>query len=858
MGLTRWGVLVGVLSALALGCGDDDGVAPPDAGGDGGAAEDAGPPTPAPTDHCTYELPNPTAGAGGTVEAGALEAGVAEGWLSAPVGTALGAYTARVDFLGDIDPPDRRFNGLSGTFAPSVGIETRPQAKALALRAGGETVVLLKVDAGLADEAITHEVAARLGEAYDIDLSGKVLFATSHSHAAWAQYTANSILWVGLGRKRGEVVEALVSDLVRVGGEALDALEPARLGVAHDGAFDPDDRITRDRRPQNDALMGGPRKDDDLFVIRVDASADGRPLAIVPVFGIHGTVLGADNLLASTEVTGAIERAIEKNFEEPVVVMHLQGAGGDVSPAGTGGIRCDGQPCYDFARMEMVGRLARDVVLTLWSDAGEAMEETLALEMLTRHVALGPDWENFVIRDGALRYAPWDGETFADGMILDGDAVLSPIDEFNAPTGAALCGEDNNALFPQSQLPGTAGADTPYQSCADTTAAARILSRLMDLPFEPMPACATTRTTVSALRLGDHLLLTLPGEPHVELVDRIRASSPIAGERTLVVGHAQDHMGYAMSVEDWLARGYEPSINVWGPLEGELIAERLVELAPLALTDTREDATDGFADRYLPLPVDDSDLGPPAAAPMAGTVEDVPWEDQLTRTGEPLASGQPAAEVPRLGSATFAWIGEDPRSGTPTVTLEREVGESWEPLRRRSGRAVRDQDLLIFHTPDPLILETPDTPLTHRWLVEWQAVTPWGTPDLDGLGDRFGVPLGRYRFRVEGTGYAMESDPFEVTPAAVELEAAASGGRLQGTARFHAPQGWRLRHPTLPSNEPVPASGPVTLRVATGDGEVVLEDVALDAEGRFDVALPSGATAVTLEDRFGNTGSAPL
>ena len=113
---------------------------------------------------------------------------------------------------------------------------------------------------------------------------------------------------------------------------------------------------------------------------------------------------------------------------------------------------------------------------------------------------------------------------------------------------------------------------------ADTTAAARILSRLMDLPFEPMPACATTRTTVSALRLGDHLLLTLPGEPHVELVDRIRASSPIAGERTLVVGHAQDHMGYAMSVEDWLARGYEPSINVWGPLEGELIAERLVEL----------------------------------------------------------------------------------------------------------------------------------------------------------------------------------------------------------------------------------------------------------------------------------------
>ena len=44
----------------------------------------------------------------------------------------------------------------------------------------------------------------------------------------------------------------------------------------------------------------------------------------------------------------------------------------------------------------------------------------------------------------------------------------------------------------------------------------------------------------------------------------------------------------------------------------------------------------------------------------------------------------------------------------------------------------------------------------------------------------------------------------------------------------------------LPNASPA-QEGRHHFRVATGDGEVVLEDVALDAEGRFDVALPSGA-----------------
>lgn len=831
----------------------------PDAGD--AAMDDGGPdamvlrPT---LDHCEYEAPPPTANASGMVEAGALMAGTSEVVWRPRVGSALGAYTARVDFLGDIDPPDRRFNEVSGTFAPSVGVESWPRIKALSLEAGGETIVMLKVDIALADEVIGHRVAQALEASRGQSFAGKILFATSHSHSAFSQYTSNQLLWVGLGRLRNQVADGLVAAMVQAAEEALDSAAPAQLGFAVDPNFDPEDRVTRDRRGENDELAGGATKDNWLFVMRVDAM-DGSPLAIVPVFGTHATILDADNLLASTDAVGAIERALEESFDERVLVMHLQGAGGDVSPVGSGGIRCEG-PCYNFARAEMVGRNARDLVLAQWSAAGDALESDVALEMLTRHIELGPDPSTFTVRGGELRYVDqWDGVTFADGEIFDAmGGIISPLDEFNAPFGAALCGEEGGALFPMGQMPGTRHFVNPYRSCIKVEVAAPLLGDFFLLPFDEMPACATTRTTLSALRVNDHLFVTVPGEPVTLFADRVRDSSPIEPDHTIVVGFSQDHVGYVMTAEDWLLRGYEPSINVWGPLEGEYIAERLIDLMPMAMTPARDDAQEGFATRWNAPAADDTDLPAPDDAPQAGTLEDPPWDRQYVRGGEPLVSAQPPGTIERLQSALFAWIGEDPSDGTPNVILERETEtDVWESLTRRSGRPVIDQDVMIYHTPDPLIRDTPDVPRTHRWAAEWQAVTWWGSPD-DEVEDRFGVPLGRYRFRVEGDGYDLTSDPWEVVPATMTLEASVSGSSFAGTATFHAAEGWRLIHRTMLSNEPVPANGTLTFSFAIPDLDPVEVEAELDASGAFDVTIPAGATSVDVTDRFGNTASATL
>lgn len=820
-------------------------------------APDAAPPTPPSTAHCSYVSLPATGNAGTMVEAGPLRAGAAEAVLDLPVGSMLGAYTARGRaYGGEINQVDRREVPYAGGFVPSYGYERAPRVKAVALSAGGETVVILKADLGAADDLTTVEVAAALGPSF----AGKVIFASNHSHSAWGHHMSNEVLGLGFGSPRAETHRKLVDALVGVSRRALDAMAPARIGFAHDDDFDPMNLVSRDRRESNDDLPNGRnRKDHDLFVLRIDRM-DGSPLAILPLFGIHGTVLGDDNNLASTEAPGAIEWLLEESFNRAVVVLHLQGAGGDVSPAGTGGINCMGhRTCYNFARIESIGHHAVTPIRTAWERAGRAMTERVSMEMLTRTVPLGPDWRTFTVRNGALSYAPFDGVRECDGRVFDGATVLSPIDEFNAPYGAGLCGDrGRSALPPSAQMPGTFNV-LPYRSCSRVEAVGPFLGPLFELNVPTLP-CGSTRTMVSALRINDHMFITLPGEPVTLLVDRMRAASPVGAANTAVIGYAQGHMGYLLHVEDWLRGGYEPSINLWGPLEGEYIAERALELARLAATPVRENAAEGST-YWRPDPP--ASQPPPDPAPRAGTVPSTlpstVFFPSVSRMAPRPTRAQPDTLVPRLGLARFVWIGEDPRAGTPRVTLQRErtAGRGdFMDVTRYSGRPVQDGDLLVAWTPDPLTATS--SPRTHYWSVEWQAVTPVGSVFPDTLSNRAGVPLGRYRFHVEGTGYRLDSDAFTVAAGSLAVTATRIGSTLRVSVGYEVREGWRLLDQQAPSNRRVPLrSAPVDLELVPMAGPSrTLRAQTTNADGVIMVTDAMDVRAVRVTDAHGNVGTA--
>ncbi|MDP3274353.1 MAG: neutral/alkaline non-lysosomal ceramidase N-terminal domain-containing protein [Deltaproteobacteria bacterium] len=817
---------------------------------------EAAPPRPASTEHCTYEPLGATAHAGTTVSEGNVRAGTGEVVIDMPVGTVLGGFQSRANRTRAVD---RRDAPSADVFVPSIGIETRSMARALAITAGDETVVLVKLDLPLNYESLVFEIEDALGP----EFRGKVIVATSHSHASPGQFTANPVISLGLGRYRPRMYLRVLAAATQAAREALSTRRDASLGFAHDGAFDPTNEVSRDRRPQNDSLAGGPQKDHDLFVLRVDDRATSLPLAILPIFGVHGTVLSDTNAYASTEVTGAVERVLEEHFDHRVLVMHLQGAAGDVSPGGDSMTACEGiAQCSDLARLELVGHRAKDSILAAWTRAGTSLRSSLAMESVTRSVALGPDWRTFSIRrDRArLEYAPFVRRRLPDGLIFDSmGVVLSPIDEFNAIAGAGLCGADSRPLVPMAALPGVAEL-APYRSCIDVERGALFVFAVGNIDPEETPVCASTRTNLTALRIGDFMLATLPGEPVTLLAQSLRARSPVGQERTAVIGYAQGHMGYLLTPEDWLRGGYEPNINLWGPLEGEYLVEQSAALMALAMTPTRENAAVESTRLAYPSHVDM--LAVPQPSPTAGTIpREVPAE--VFARGRPaITTAQPNSRIPRLQTARFVFLGEDPMGQNPTVVLERESAPgsgTFAPVTRHSSRPVSDGELLLSYTPQPLI-PAGATPRAHYWVVEWQAVAPMGA----ALGNRAGTPLGNYRFRASGSTWSVTSRAFEVTPATLDVTATRGPTALRVQLRYNAPDGWRLLTTTGPQNRPLPlANEPVTLELSL-EGEAMPRRMTVgptDALGSVSVTLgmdTSRVRTVRAIDRFDNEGSLTL
>nr|HEX4314880.1 neutral/alkaline non-lysosomal ceramidase N-terminal domain-containing protein [Kofleriaceae bacterium] len=816
------------------------------------------------TDHCDYQPLTPTANAGGTVTAGQLMAGAAERVLDVPVGTALGGYTARAGFLGGTTLVDTRRVDMPGVFNPSIGVEAAPRVKAIALTADTETVVIVKVDMIFVYEGMLFDVEQKLGPQF----AGKVILASSHSHSAWAQFTGHGPLKLGAGEFRQLVYDRFVDTIVATANDALAARQPAKIGFSFDGNFDPTDQINHDRRPENDNLPGGNKKDDHLYFMRVDTMA-GAPIAAVDVFGEHGTLQDENNELASSDAIGALERQVEEQFDTPMIAMHLQSAGGDNSPTGHGGLDCGNKPggsndpCFGWTSEEGHGRAAIATLMTAYTNAGSNMQSQVSLEMLSRSIDTGPAPQTFTIRDGALSYAPFDLTKTPDGKVYDtdGTTVLSPIDEFNAPVGAGLC-QDTSAMFPTAAITGDDGI-LPYGSCLRLDVAGSILGEIFNIDFHvdgTHPVCETTRTTISALRINDYVIGTMPGELTVMLASYMRTKSPVDEAHTILVGYAQGHVGYMLRPEDWLTGGYEPSVTFWGPLGAEAIAEQTLELMPLAMTATRADGTTDGTTRVATVTTTDT-LAIDNPAPMAGTVPATVPPEVWARTGHPTQA-QPAAQISRIsGIAQFVWAGDDPAVQTPHVTLQvKQPDGTFAAAVRRSGRVVDDVEILRAYTPVPL--QRQGAPQTHYWVAEWQAV-PWsGEVGLDDLAARAGVPLGTYRFHVEGSGWTLDSQPWDVVAGGVELgNVTRAGGTISATVSWHAPKGWRLLDMTAMSNDPVGVASQamtVSLMGAGGGSALATSQVTTDASGKISVPDTAGATSLQVTDGYGNVVTSSL
>lgn len=820
---------------------------------------------------CTPEVPIDEAPA---LQAGAPVAGAAEGTLDLPVGTPMGGYSARCVCLTGQGKQDSRDSAYSRSFVETTGVHMRPAIKVIWLENGDEHLVIAKADVIYSYDALVVRIRELLEQRTGLDLEGRVVLHASHSHSSYGPFSDQIHFYLGGDYYNEEVFQSFADQVAGVAMQAFDTREPAAIGTGWAKDWDPDDRIYRDRRGENnhldvwgDGTYAG--KDPYLNVLRVDA-VDGDPIAMMFTFGIHGISLPITNSLLSGDSSAGLEVGVQEAFDEPVVVMHAQGNGGDASPAGVDS---------SYAKVESLGLLARAPIMELY-DATPTSSDPLYLETASRSI-----WQHHsqihVTRDGAVDwyYKPYEEGYLPDNQVYDENGeILSPIDEFNAPFGAAFCG-DGDFDIPVGGI----GADVfPYKACMDVETVSQLLYGFFDLEEGsiPLPMPSSFKAGTTASRIGplpvrdadgteatrDLLVGYFPGEPLYLFGEqwrrRVAAETPF--EMPLLVGYAQDHEGYLLIPEDWLTGGYEPNIALWGPLQGEHIMEGVLEYSDGILgTDVREDPNPhGWFDPVeypdRPLPEIEPDTTPDAGTRIFEPPEAYFWLPD----GFEADFAETPAEVPRVyGQVQLAWIGGDPAVDMPAIILERQVEGAWQPVMTGSGRPVTDtfQDILLGHTPLPLYPASGDQ--THYWWAVWQAAAHDG--------DRRGLPAGTYRLHVQGDRYVggnttwpwdtepyeLIGDPFEVVPATLDVSPGDDG--LWVSVRAPA-NGWRLIDLEGRSTGDNPIRGLTTIELTVpGSPTTTLElEPAQIANGRawFDVNLAE-VSEVVVTDPHGNTGT---
>ena len=439
-------------------------------------------------------------------EPGPLLAAVATRKLDQPVGTSMGGYL-RTRPLSDPGSP------WATVFPASRGVHTEPTVRVVALTNGLTRVAFMRLDLTIISPTLRSRLLAALAAAGE---PAQVLMYATHTHAGPARFmpparlagstpgTGSDFVALVMDSYDAELETRLTTAIVAATTEAFASLKPVSVGVGTMEAGD----FNNDRRCENDPVYGHDFRDTAMTMIRLDevdaAGTPIRPMVAMMHYAMHGTVLGSDNTLQSTEAPGALELYASDLVGVPV--MYVQGAAGDVSPRGS--------PFghNDLQGLERQGRagaaLAREAFVRAQPGVAPSKQR---LDFLERGVLVGRE---------AIGYAP--------GAFPEGGGIQC------AAGGPGACGV--------------------YKS---------LPSEVVCLPLERR---TPFHTALSMLRLGDDVvLLSLPGEPGTGLSRKITgALAPLGAKTALTVGYAQDHYGYLLEEDDWLRGGYEPTVSAWG------------------------------------------------------------------------------------------------------------------------------------------------------------------------------------------------------------------------------------------------------------------------------------------------------
>ena len=404
--------------------------------------------------------------------------------------------------------------GFGGRTGPSEGVHDDLRACALYLESGATRLVVLTADLIGLDHG---EVAAiRKGVRALCGVPPEaVMVSCSHTHSGPVTRCIHY-----LGKTNEVYLDALVKRLALLAKEAMDAAVPARAGWGRASVQIGINR--RERRADGQIALG----ENPLGAIAAHASilrvddADGHPIACLVEHAAHAVTLGGANLLISGDWPGYAQRALEAELGGAAVALFRQGCCGNINCAQTG----------SFALAQVQGEELASAVLDAY--AAIATDDNLVLAAATTPLRL------------PLLETP-EEETLERQLVeLQADAEAKKTHEnrgfrWMAEGAAAWC---------QSLLEIARSGETGRT-----------------VPFE-----------VQALRVGDGVMVGLPGEVFVEYALNIAAQSPF--EHTSVSAYTNGNVGYIPDARAYPEGGYEvlTAIRYYGTTMPAPESERLI------------------------------------------------------------------------------------------------------------------------------------------------------------------------------------------------------------------------------------------------------------------------------------------
>jgi hypothetical protein len=597
------------------------------------------------------------------------------------------------------------------------GQHTRLYARAIVLQQGARKLALVTTDIGITPGGLLVEVASRL--AARGFTQENIIVSASHTHsgpAGFANFQSDNFVAPTEGQPAdfkvagdpqlyGFLVERVAQAIVR----ADEDRGPARIGWGTAVLSGVTDNRSLDAHLANfgyDLPYGAGKVsmdpggyldtiDPDVDVLRVDRVRGRRrmPIGAWLNFADHGTVNPYQLHTYNADHHGAASRLFERAIRRLGHVPRSQdvvGAYGN-SDAGdmTAGLRGRG-----MAYAEKVGGAEAAAFLRAWRKAGAQMAGAPAFDSRwTRSCFCGR-----TVDGGQVASAPSVGLPFLTGS------------EENRGPLFDVTGDNNEGR----RLP------------ADTGPQGRKIQAIGP-PVADFPAAVP----LMAVRLGDRVVVTVPGEMTVAMGRRLRASvlaatGPAGIHRAVIAGYANEYVHYFTTPEEYEMQHYEGGSTLYGKYSSNLVKDDLTTLAGDLAGGTPAPSAYAFDPRNGLAP----DLRPYDRGPDHGAI-----------TAQPKA-------VQRLQRATFSWQG-GPRGfdrplDRPFVTVERERKD------RRWRAATDDLGLeIVWQVDDDGV-----------YTAQWQ-------PGI-------AAPAGRYRFVITANRYKLVSAPFRVG-----VSTALTGGRTR-------------------------------------------------------------------------------